>query len=124
MTTGHGGKHFSDAGTDLNAASFNQLKPHGFVFQDSGDGDLEVSVGAANWLESDGTFNEYAGSANNAIPASVSRWVYIDDTNTLQVAASLPALSNDFFICGRVTTNGSEVTGIDHVNMPSQAYRT
>lgn len=120
----HGGKHFTDAETELSAASFNEMKPHGFVFRDSGDGLLEVSVGPANWFESDGTFNQYAGSANNAIPASVSRWIYIDDTNTLQVAASLPALSNDFFICGLVTTNGSQVTSIDHVNMPSQAYRT
>ncbi len=124
MSTGVNGTWFGDNDSDLNAAKFNKLNPHGFIYQDDGDGALEVSVMPANWIESDGTANEYSGSNGNAIPTSVTRWIYIDDANALQVAAALPALSNDFWICGKVITNGSQVTEIHNYNCSSMSCRT
>ena len=124
MSTGVGGTHFEDQAVNLNAAKLNQLNPLGHVYQDSSDSAAQVSVRACNWIKSDATDFEYAGSNNNAVTLSSTRWVYLDDTNSLQIAATLPALSNDFWVCAKVVTNGSGITEIHNYNMPSGAFRS
>ena len=124
MTTGIGGTRFEDGGSvDLNAAKFNQLNPHGHIYQASGDSDLQVSVMPANWFERDQTLNEYAGSTANAISTSVTVWLYLDSSNALQISTTLPDFADDFFVLGRVTTNGSAVTTIEHINRASSSLK-
>lgn len=124
MSADIGGTHFDDQSSELNAAKLNKLNPHGFVYQASGDGLLEVSVRPANWLLNAGTEQLYAGSSGNSIPASSTRYIYLDDSNALQIASSIPALSNEYFLCAKVVTNGSQVTEIHNFNQPFASYRT
>lgn len=124
MSESINGTFFEDDSDDLNAAKLNKLNPHGFVYQTAGDGALEVSVMTANWVKNDASLQEYAGSSGNAVPVSVTRYIYLDASNALVVGASMPAVSNEYFFCAKVVSNGSEVTGIHNYNAPLASYRT
>jgi len=125
MTTGVGGFHLTDNVDDLDAAVLNQLPPHGLLHQITGtDGLLEYSVRAINWFKRDGTFVEIAATSNNVIGTSITRFVIIDIDGTLTLTASITQLAKDSFVCGRIITNGSQITIFDHINVRRDAALT
>lgn len=116
------GKFFRDGVTEYLAVNFNAFNRPGFVYQTAAEeGTLDVSVGPVAWLKAGPALNEYAGSSGNAIPASVTRYLYLDSSNALQVSSSLPTIAADNFLLAKVVTNGSQVTSIVQLGFHTRA---
>lgn len=116
------GQFFRDGVTEIGATALNALNRPGFVYQSASEiGTLNVSVGPVAWLKAGPALNEYAGSSGNAIPASVTRYLYLDSSNVLQTSSSLPTIAADNFLLAKVVTNGSQVTSITQIGINTKA---
>lgn len=122
MTIQSGGNWFN-LSSNLDPDTINKLNPHGFVYQDDGDGPLQVSVTKASWIIAAFSEVNYAGSNLNTLDPNSTYWIYIDDGAALTVTKTAPSnLSDEYFLCAKVVTNATQVTSITNFNLPFKAY--
>ena len=78
----------------------------GFVVD---EGSLKIGVYPFNYTMA-GVHKRFAGATNQSIPDDAIRYVYVDTSNALQVAASYPDDISAFIPLAKVTTSSGAVT--------------
>lgn len=80
----------------------------GLVVDESG---LNIGVYPGNY-ELGGIQKRFAGATAQAVTNNTTRYVYVDSSNTLQIAASYPADITTYWPLATVVTSGGDITSI------------
>lgn len=100
----------NDSATPMSAANLNKINPGGVVRQSAGGG-LFIDVAPMRVVTLDPwAVADYAGVTDQAISGSVTRAVYLDTSNALQIAASFPGTAH--VPLAEVVTDGSGIVSI------------
>lgn len=73
---------------------------------------LFVNVTDGTYEKSDGTIQTYAGSSSNAVAASTTNFVYLDDSGTVNINTTGFPTGSNYIPLAQVVTNSTIVTSI------------